>query len=166
MGLKGAPSYFQQVMATEVLKGLLYIICELYIDDVLIYADSEQQLLEHMEMFFARCKEFNILINPDKCKLGYTEVEYVGHTLDGDGLHFSDEKLNGVDQLVLPQTPKGLESFLGLVNYFSSHVRNHSILTRPLRFLLAASKKTRKPVWTEEGNPPCYQRIPLKRPGF
>ena len=75
-------------------------------------------------MFFARCKEFNILINPDKCKLGYTEVEYVGHTLDGDGLHFSDEKLNGVDQLALPQTPKGLESFLGLVNYFSSHVRN------------------------------------------
>lgn len=31
MGLKGAPSYFQQMMASVVLAGLLYFICELYI---------------------------------------------------------------------------------------------------------------------------------------
>ena len=37
-GLKGAPAYFQKLLATIVLSGLIYIICELYIDDILVYA--------------------------------------------------------------------------------------------------------------------------------
>jgi hypothetical protein len=34
-GLKGAPSYFQRAMHTEVLTDLLYKICEVYLDDIL-----------------------------------------------------------------------------------------------------------------------------------
>jgi hypothetical protein len=46
MGLKGAGSHFQQMMATIVLAGLIYTICEIYIDDVIVYANSETELLE------------------------------------------------------------------------------------------------------------------------
>jgi hypothetical protein len=45
MGLKGAPSYFQHVMQSEVLHGLMYLICELYIDDVIIFAETEEQMV-------------------------------------------------------------------------------------------------------------------------
>ena len=38
MGLKGAASYFQKVLATVVLVGLVYYICELYIDDIIVHA--------------------------------------------------------------------------------------------------------------------------------
>ena len=44
MGLKGAPSYFQQMIATVVLVGLLYHTCELYIDDILIYGAKKQPM--------------------------------------------------------------------------------------------------------------------------
>jgi hypothetical protein len=40
MGLKGAPAYFQSVMATEVLGGLVMNICEIYLDDVIVFADT------------------------------------------------------------------------------------------------------------------------------
>ncbi len=63
MGLKGAPSYFQRVMATVVLGGLIMSICELYIDDLLIYADSEEQLLERLELVLNRFREFNKYYN-------------------------------------------------------------------------------------------------------
>jgi hypothetical protein len=43
MGLKGAGSYFQAAIATVVLAGLLYINCELYMDDILIYASSDAE---------------------------------------------------------------------------------------------------------------------------
>ena len=36
MGIAAAPSYFQRVISTEVLGGLCGIICEVYIDDIVI----------------------------------------------------------------------------------------------------------------------------------
>ena len=38
MGLKGAGSYFQGVLASQVLSGIVYITCELYIDDLIVHA--------------------------------------------------------------------------------------------------------------------------------
>jgi hypothetical protein len=40
MGLKGAPSYFQREIAHTVLGGLLG---ELYLDDLIIYGESEEE---------------------------------------------------------------------------------------------------------------------------
>jgi hypothetical protein len=48
MGLKGAPSYFQKEMATLVLGGLIHIILELYIDDILIHGKTEEEFLERV----------------------------------------------------------------------------------------------------------------------
>jgi hypothetical protein len=45
MGLKGAVSYFQRMMASKVLAGLLYIFVELYPDDVLVYATNDEGFL-------------------------------------------------------------------------------------------------------------------------
>ena len=48
MGLKGAPSYFQGVLASIVLVGLLYFICELYIDDIIVYGRDEDEFLANL----------------------------------------------------------------------------------------------------------------------
>ena len=36
-GPKRAPSYFQEIMANVVLTGLIYMICEMYIDDCTVF---------------------------------------------------------------------------------------------------------------------------------
>ncbi len=76
-------------MASIVLAGLLYSIVELYLDDVLVYATSEDELVERL---FKRLRQFNITFNPKKCSFGMEEVEFVGHILKTDGVHFSLEK--------------------------------------------------------------------------
>jgi len=42
MGLLPSANYFQKMMAEYVLHGLIYIICEVYIDDLLIYGRNEE----------------------------------------------------------------------------------------------------------------------------
>ena len=44
MGLKGAPSYFQHQMVSTVLPGLVHTICEIYIDDICVYATTIKEL--------------------------------------------------------------------------------------------------------------------------
>jgi hypothetical protein len=56
-------------------------------------------------------------LNPKKCSFGMEEVEFVGHILKTDGVHFSTEKRSKVLDFPLPEKQKYLKSFLGLVNF-------------------------------------------------
>jgi hypothetical protein len=92
MGLKGAPSWFQQHMANTVLTDLVYSICEVYLDDIIIYGSSEEEYLDNLKKVLSRLNQHKITINPEKCKLGLDEVEYVGHVINANGTTFSREK--------------------------------------------------------------------------
>ena len=133
MGLKGAPSYFQQQMAIRVLRGLIYHILELYLDDVIVFGRTEDELLKNLRQVFDRFRKHGLTLNPGKCRFGLTKVEYVGHTIDERGLTYSDEKLREVLNFPKPVTQKNMKQFLGLVNYFRDHIRNHSMLVQPLK---------------------------------
>jgi len=150
MGLKGAPSYFQQAMQTEVLQGLLYQICELYIDDIIIFADSEDELVDNLGQVLERLQAHNITVSPEKCCFGLTEVEFVGHTVDREGLHFSREKLDKVLMIDQPRTAKQLKSFLGVTVYFNDHVYHYAELVKPLHKMLAAYDAKRHLQWSDE----------------
>ena len=103
MGIKGAPTYFQEVMESEVLNGLLHSICELYMDDCIVYTSSEDQLVEHMELIFKRFREWNITLNPVKAHIGLEEIEYVGHLLSSTGISFTTDKISKVVELPRPK---------------------------------------------------------------
>ena len=75
MGLKGAPSYFQKVLATVVLVGLLYAICELYIDDIIVHACESKEFVDRLRKVFARLRKHKITLNPEKCTFGVPSVE-------------------------------------------------------------------------------------------
>ena len=97
MGLKGAPAYFQQVMATIVLAGLIYLICEIYIDDVIVYANDEETFLSNLEQVFARFRKHRLTFNPETVKLGLRKIEYVGHEIGANEMPFSREKVSQVN---------------------------------------------------------------------
>ncbi len=152
MGLKGAPSYFQSMIATVVLSGLLYICCELYIDDVIVFGRDESEFLNHLEQVLQRLQERNVSLNPKKCYLGGKEIEFVGHVIDSEGLRMSDSKRLKVIEFKKPVVAKGLKSFLGLANYFRDHIRNHSLIVRPLQDMIRNYKKGHRLQWSEETN--------------
>ena len=150
MGIKGAPPFFQYIMATFVLVGLIYVICELYIDDICVHAQTEEEYLENLTQVLERCRKHNIKLNPAKCKFGLSEVEYVGHTINEQGIHFVRSRLDSVLDFELPKLGKQLKSFIGFCNYFRDHVRDFSAKMFPLNQLIRDYDKRRRLVWTED----------------
>jgi hypothetical protein len=149
MGPKGAPSYFQHQMVGTVLPGLVHTICEVYLDDICVYATSIKQFCENLDKVLARLKKHNITLNPEKCRFGLSEVEYVGHVINSQGLSFSSAKLDKVQTFRQPETPRALKQFLGLASYFRDHIRNHADIVQPLQDLMVNTKSHAKLVWTE-----------------
>ena len=94
------------------------------------------------------CQTYNITLHPDKCRFGLPEVEYVGYVVNERGMSFSKEKKDSILNFPKPSIMKQLKSFLGLANYFHTHVRDHSMLVRPLHAMLHDYNKTKKLTWT------------------
>ena len=152
-GLKGAPAYFQQLISTIVLAGLIYLTCELYIDDIVVHAQTEDELLHNLREIFSRFRHYNLKLSPKKCVLGVSQIEYVGHTLSSAGISFSQKKRDFVVDFQRPISAKDMKSFLGVANYFSTHIRNFSIITKPLRDMIpnyTVQTSRRRLKWTED----------------
>ena len=141
-GLKGAPSHFQRVMASFVLAGILYKICEVYIDDIIVFAQTAKELLSRIRQVFDRIRKHKLLLHPRKAHIGLKRIEYTGHVLDREGLSFSPEKLRTVLDFPLPTTKGALKKFTGLANYFRDHIQGHSSVVAPLQRYLENYSKT------------------------
>ena len=152
MGLVNAASFFQRFIAITVLAGLMYVIVEAYIDDVIIHGQEEDDFVENVAAVFQRFDEHGVKVNPKKVKLGLPNIEYVGHVIDHEGLTFSRSKLDSVYNFNQPIYAAQMKSFLGLANYFRDHIRNYSELARPLQDMIGMTPYNRrnKLQWTVE----------------
>jgi hypothetical protein len=152
MGLVNAASYFQRFISVVVLAGLMYSAVEAYIDDVIIYGQDEDDFVKNVEAVFLRFDKHGIKVNPKKIKLGLHQIEYVGHVVDHEGMHFSRSKLDSVYNFKQPIYAAQMKSFLGLANYFRDHIRNYSELARPLQDMIGMNPYNRrnKLQWDDE----------------
>ena len=152
MGLKVAGPYFQRSMSNTVLAGLVYRICELYIDNVLIHGKDPETFLANVRKVFERPREFNVAVNPKKTKLGLAEVQCVGHVKSAQETSFREEKRLKVLKFPLPETQKNLLQFIELASYYRDHAPNMTEMTQPLRKLIPVKsyKSFGKLVWTPE----------------
>jgi hypothetical protein len=87
MGWKSAGAHFQQQLV-GVLSGLLYKECELYIDDILPFADSKEEMLQRLHRLFTRFREYNVTLNPRKMRYRDGPRRVRWHVIDaGNALH-------------------------------------------------------------------------------
>ena len=143
-GVSSAPAIFQSVM-DRILTGLPNVMCR--IDDILITGPDNQTHLSTLREVFRRLDEHNIQLREDKCSFLSDNVIYMGHMIDENGLHTTDEKINAVANAPSPTNVSELRSYLGLINYYGSFLENLSTVLHPLHELL---KKGTKWSWTQE----------------
>lgn len=57
------------------LKDLLYSIIEIYLDDILIFTKTKEELITNTERVLERFRKHNVTVNPEKVKISVTEVK-------------------------------------------------------------------------------------------
>ena len=131
-GLANAPAWFQRSMSELVLAGLIGIIAYVFVDDIIVYARTEEEFLANMKTVLDRLKDFNIVLKGSKCHIGVSEVTFLGFIADSNGIRHDPKRTEQFLAIPFPKTKKALRSFLGLGNYFRDFVRNYSALSKPL----------------------------------
>ncbi len=92
-----------------ILRGLKGVIC--YIDDILITGASETEHLENLERVLHRLQEHGTRVKKEKCYFMWQSVQYLGHRIDAEGLHATDDKLDAIVKAPTPKNITELRSF-------------------------------------------------------
>ena len=82
-----------------------------------------------------------------KCSFLKTSVQYLGHLVDGEGLHATQEKIRALAEAPMPKDVTELMSFLGLLNYYGHFIPNLSSLLHPLSELLRCGVEFHRNGW-------------------
>jgi hypothetical protein len=144
-GLTNAPSTFQRMM-NGLLKGLTWKRCLVYLDDVIIFARSFEELLVNLEEVLKRIKEANLKLQPEKCIFGAKKVKYLGFELSDKGIFPDSEKIRVVDELKSPKNKKELKRFIGSISFYRRFIKDFSKIAACLYELTSPKTKFN---WTE-----------------
>ena len=72
-GLAQAPTYFQNLM-NKVLNGLHFTLT--YLDDIIIFSETAEQHLKHIQIILTRLKQANLRLKKNKCLFFNQELHF------------------------------------------------------------------------------------------
>ena len=128
-GLVGATGSFQRLMEIVIhqLKNVLA-----HIDDLLVHTKDHEQQLKILDQLFIRLRKHGLTINLPESTFCLPEVEYLGFKINQEGVQPGTDHLKAIAATQPPKDVAEVRQFLGLCNFFRSHVQNFSQLTAPL----------------------------------
>ena len=135
-GVNCAPEIFQRFME-RILEGLRGVV--VFIDDVLVYAESQVQLQERTKSVLKVLADNNLTLNEEKCVFEQQEIQFLGHRLSKNGFEVDKAKVDDVVSFQRPESATDLRSFLGLAAYLKEYIQNYSNLVDPMWKLLSSA---------------------------
>ena len=118
----------------------------IYLDDILVYSKGVEEHKVLLEQVFKRLNDYKLYVKAEKCALFLESVEYLGHTIDKNGLHVESGKIKALVEWPDATNITEVQSFMGLCNYYRKFVPRFSELAAPLTYL------TRKNIKFEFGD--------------
>ena len=131
----------------HVLRGLQWKNCVCFLDDIIVFGRSVDELLDNLGLVFERLQEANLKLKPSKCKMFCEQVQFLGHVVSGSGIACDPGKVSAVANWPQPRNVSEVRSFLGTAGYYRKFVKGFAAVASPLT---ALTEKGRKFVWSEE----------------
>ncbi|GJR74229.1 putative reverse transcriptase domain-containing protein [Tanacetum coccineum] len=111
-----------------------------FIDDILIYSKTQEERVEHLRLVLELLKKEKLYANFSKCEFWPKEVQFLGHVINGNGIHVDPSKIEAIKNWKASRTPNEVRSFLGLAGYYRRFIENFSKIAKSLTILTQKSK--------------------------
>ena len=137
-GLRNSGQTFQRFI-DHVTRGLDFVF--VYLDDLLVASPDHKTHEKHLRILFARLAEYRIIIGPEKCQFGTTELSFLGHHVCAEEISPLPSAVDAIVNFVKPEKQRALRRYLGMVNYYHRFIPQCAAKLTPLNNLLTAANE-------------------------
>ena len=104
-----------------------------YLEDITIFSKRREEHAFHLRQIFERYRKYGISLNPKKCVFVVTEGKLLGHIVSKKGISIDPERIKAIEQIPLPHNKKGMQSFMGTINFVRRFVPDFAQIVKPLQ---------------------------------
>ena len=133
-GLRNSGQIFQRFI-DHLTRGLDFVF--VYLDDLLVTNPDHRTHKKHLKILLARLAEYGIIIGPDKCQFGTTELSFLGHHVSAAGISPLASAVDAIVYFVRPENQRALRRYLGMINYYHRFIPNCADKLTPLNQSIA-----------------------------
>ena len=102
-GLCNAPATFQRLMQNCLGKlNLTYAL--IYLDNVIVFSQTEEEHLHHLQVVFSRFLKHGFKLKPSKCHFLQDKITFLGHEISANGMKPGMVNLKAIPEMAPPKT--------------------------------------------------------------
>ncbi|GJY45074.1 putative reverse transcriptase domain-containing protein [Tanacetum coccineum] len=75
-----------------------------FIDDILIYSKTQEEHVEHLRLVLKLLKKEKLYVKFSKCEFWLRKVQFLGHLINGNGIHVDLSKIEAIKNWKAPRT--------------------------------------------------------------
>ena len=136
--LRNSGQTFQRFI-DHVTRGLDFLF--VYLDDLLVTSPDHQAHKKHLRIILTSLAEYGIIIGPEKCQFGTTELSFLGHLVCVEGISPLPSAVDAIVNFVRPEKQRALRRYLGMINYHHRFIPHCVDKLTPLNQLLTAANE-------------------------
>jgi hypothetical protein len=110
----------------HIFRGQLRKSVLVFFDDILVYSKTWQEHMGHLEEVLSIMEAQSLYAKESKCEFGMTELLYLGHIINAQGVQVHQEKIEAILNWPTPRSLTDLRSFFGLCSYYRRFVKGFS----------------------------------------
>ena len=107
----------------------------IFIDDILVYSDSEEQHAGHLWTVLQILREHQLYEKFSKCKFWVSEIRFLEHVVLEHSIQVDPTKVDAVVNWKRLRSVTDIRSFLRLASYYKKFIQGFSSLALPLTWL-------------------------------
>ena len=139
LGLTGLPATFSSLM-DKVLEGIKATVAMSFLDDVIVAADTFEEMIKNLRIVFERFNDANLKLNPKKCELFKQKVKFLGVYLTPNGVEVDKEKTDAIRKMPHPRTKKQVQRALGGFSWWRNFMKGFAEKAKGLTDTLRGEK--------------------------
>ena len=129
-GPKNACTHFQKIAERATVECREFLVN--YVDNFLIASETVEEHIDRVSRVIDCLTKAGFKLNPKKCKVGYTRIQFMGHMLDGESRVIDRYKIDLFTNLERPKSGKQVESLLGFANFLRDFIPQYADIAAPL----------------------------------
>ena len=118
-----------------------------FVDDLVIMADTVQEMMDNLGAIFDRLIEYNMTLGCNKNKFCKLAIEFLSHYFNQHGRSPTQDRISVIKNYPKPKNPKETKGFLGTTGYYRAYLKDYS---KTVADLFELTRKDTTFTWEEK----------------